>query len=149
MNSSGLWMIWTTIGHELRSLDAIDSYRMWMIWTILGHKLRDLDAMNSSRLWMIWTILGRELKALDAMNNSGLWMTWTTSAREPRVCFFSIFNSNHCFTIPFITPFFIKLDWSNYFLLKSLIMPAIKGHNLDGFLFGTLPHPPKNQGEST
>ena len=38
-----------------------------MIWTTLGHELKALDAMNNSGLWMIWTILSRELMALDAM----------------------------------------------------------------------------------
>ena len=46
-------------------------------------------------------------------------------------------------------PINIKLDRSNYLLRKSQIIPAIKGHNLGGFLFGTLPCPPKYQEEST
>ena len=41
---------------------------------VLGHELRSLNAMNSSMLWMIHTILGHELEDLDAMNKSGLWM---------------------------------------------------------------------------
>ena len=46
-------------------------------------------------------------------------------------------------------PINIKLDRSNYLLRKSQIIPAIQGHNLGGFLFGTLPCPPKYQEEST
>ena len=38
----------------------------------LGHELKSLDAMNKSRLLMICDTLSRELKAMDALNNSTL-----------------------------------------------------------------------------
>ena len=38
----------------------------------LGHELRGLDAMNSFGLYMTCTILSRDPKALDAMNSSKL-----------------------------------------------------------------------------
>ena len=40
----------------------------------LGHKLRTLNAMNNTGLWMICTSLGHELKDLDVMKSLGLWM---------------------------------------------------------------------------
>ena len=42
---------------------------------IMGHELRSLDAMNYSKLWITWATLGCELKALTSMNSSRLWLT--------------------------------------------------------------------------
>ena len=41
----------------------------------LGHELKSLSAMNCSRLWITWATLGHELSGLVAMNNSRLWIT--------------------------------------------------------------------------
>ena len=46
-----------------------------MIRTTLGHEPRALDAMNSSGLWMTLATLGRDIRALDAMNKSELYLT--------------------------------------------------------------------------
>ena len=35
----------------------------------LGHELRSLDGMNSSRVWLTSKNTGRELRALDVMSN--------------------------------------------------------------------------------
>ncbi|KAK9139579.1 hypothetical protein Scep_009261 [Stephania cephalantha] len=37
----------------------------------------------------------------------------------------------------------IKLDENNYPLWKTLMMPSIRGHNLDGIMLGEVPCPPK------
>ncbi|KAK9157418.1 hypothetical protein Scep_003992 [Stephania cephalantha] len=55
-----------------------------------------------------------------------------------------------------ITPFghplsqsmYVKLDKTNYLLWKTLLMPAIKGYNLDGILLGEIPYPPKSDQET-
>ena len=45
MNNSG--------SHELKALDAMNSFRLWMTSMTLGCKLMPLDGTKSSRLWMI------------------------------------------------------------------------------------------------
>nr|KYP43069.1 hypothetical protein KK1_035512 [Cajanus cajan] len=40
-------------------------------------------------------------------------------------------------------PCSVKLDRKNYRLWKSLVLPSLKGHNLDGYLFGTTKCPPE------
>ncbi|KAL2484820.1 Uncharacterized protein Adt_29576 [Abeliophyllum distichum] len=50
----------------------------------------------------------------------------------------------------------VKLDKNNFLLWKNMIMPIIKGHNLEGFILGTKKCPPEfigaqavtNEGES-
>ena len=80
-----LWLIWTTQGHVIKALDAMNSLVLHMTWTTLGsNEIRALDVINNSKLWMIWTSRDRDLKGLDAMNSSGLWMTWTNLGREFR-----------------------------------------------------------------
>ena len=82
MKSVGLWLTWTNLGHELRALNAMNNLCMLMTWTTLSHELRSLDSINSSMLWMIHMIMGHELKNLDAMNNWGLWMIWMILGHE-------------------------------------------------------------------
>nr|KYP38146.1 hypothetical protein KK1_040630 [Cajanus cajan] len=38
-------------------------------------------------------------------------------------------------------PYSIKLDRGNYRLWKSLVLPSLRGHNLDGYIFGTTKYP--------
>ena len=42
-------------GFELKALGAMNSLGLWMIRTILGHDLKGLDAMNSLRWLRTWT----------------------------------------------------------------------------------------------
>ena len=39
--------------HELKSQDAEKSSGLWMICTIVGRELKALDVMYNSKLWMI------------------------------------------------------------------------------------------------
>ena len=41
-----------TLGHELRTLNAMKNTELWTICISLSRELKDLDAMNSTRLWM-------------------------------------------------------------------------------------------------
>ena len=78
MNNLGLWMIWTTMGHELRDQDAIKSWGLWLTWMTRGHELKALNSMNNSRLLITWATMGHEPRALNVMNNSKLRMMWMT-----------------------------------------------------------------------
>ena len=49
----------------------------------------------------------------------------------------SLFGNVMCFSS------LVKLDWNNFLLWKSVIVPTVKGHDLDGYLFGTQPIPEK------
>ena len=49
-----------------------------MTWTTLGHELKTINVRNISRLWLTKMNLCCELKALDAMNIFGLRLTRTT-----------------------------------------------------------------------
>ena len=42
-----------TLGHELRSLNAMNNIGLWTIYMNLSHELKDLDVMKSLGLWMI------------------------------------------------------------------------------------------------
>ena len=59
MNSLGLWMIWTTLGRELKAQNAMNNLGLWVTWTNLGH-----DVVSNSGLQ--WIDQGY-------MNSSGLW----------------------------------------------------------------------------
>ena len=69
MNCIGLWMTWTTLGSELRALDATNNSGLWLTWTTPSCELSILDVINSLKVWMTWTTLGRELRSL---------ILWTT-----------------------------------------------------------------------
>ena len=73
---------WVTLVHELKALDAINSFRLWLTWMCLCCELKALGSMNNFGLWLIWMTLSLQVKALDVMNNSGLWLTWTTLSHE-------------------------------------------------------------------
>ncbi|KAL6345917.1 hypothetical protein AAG906_025197 [Vitis piasezkii] len=49
----------------------------------------------------------------------------------------SLFGNVMCFSS------LVKLDRNNFLLWKSVIVPTMKGHDLDGYLFGTQPIPEK------
>ena len=78
MNNSWLCITWKTLSYELKALFVMKSSRLWLIRKSLRHKLMDLDAINNSWLLMTWAILGHEFMTLDDMKNSGLWMISTT-----------------------------------------------------------------------
>ena len=40
----------TTMGHELKTINAMDISRLWLTRMNLGYELRALDAMNKLRL---------------------------------------------------------------------------------------------------
>ena len=46
-----------------------------MTSTTLSHELRALDAMNSSGMLMTLATLRRDIRALDVMNRFELWLT--------------------------------------------------------------------------
>ena len=54
---------------ELRALDSMNSLGMWMTWTTPGHEPKALDAMNNTVLWMIWMTQVHKLKALFVVNS--------------------------------------------------------------------------------
>ena len=91
LNSSRLWMTWTTSGSELKALVELKDSELWAqgsryyeqlrfvddMNNLGSCELRPLDSMNSLGLWMTWTTLGHEHKALDAFNNLGYgWREW-------------------------------------------------------------------------
>ena len=49
--------------HGLRPLVAMKNSGMWMIWTILGHEPKALNVMNSLGLWKTWMTQGHKLRA--------------------------------------------------------------------------------------
>ena len=49
-----------------------------MTWTTLGHELNALDAMNNSKLWMTCSTLCHDLRALDHTNNLELFIICMT-----------------------------------------------------------------------
>ena len=40
-------MTWKILGHGLRALDAMNSLRLWMIYATLGHELKVIDSLNN------------------------------------------------------------------------------------------------------
>ena len=60
MNNSGLWLTWTTLGYELRALDAMNSRGLWMIY-----KRLEVSWAYDSRFY-------EQLKALNDINDSSL-----------------------------------------------------------------------------
>ena len=72
MNNSCLSMTGTTPGHELRTLNVMNSSMLWLICMLSVHGflcyelLRVVDGMNDLR--------SCKLKPLGAMNSSWLWM---------------------------------------------------------------------------
>ena len=52
-----------------QALDAINNLELSMTWTTLGRELRALDAMNN----FAWKTPSCELMSLDAMKNLGLY----------------------------------------------------------------------------
>ena len=47
-----------TLGHELRTLDAMDKSRLLMTQKNLGHELKALNDINDLRLWIPRTSQG-------------------------------------------------------------------------------------------
>ncbi|PON91706.1 hypothetical protein TorRG33x02_125370, partial [Trema orientale] len=42
-----------------------------------------------------------------------------------------------------LAPLSIKLDRTNYSFWRSQVLPAVRAHDLEGFLLGTVPCPPR------
>ena len=65
-----------TPSRELKALDVMNNSGLWMTWTTLGYELKPLDAMNRDVVDMKTS--GLKLSALKVMNNLELWMICIT-----------------------------------------------------------------------